>query len=330
MKHHDHDMAQGGHHLHGSVDPTLVTTEKGIYAIKWSMLGLGLTAVFQAFLVVITSSAALLADTIHNLGDAATAVPLWIAFLLARKKPSSRFSYGYGRVEDVAGIVILFIMLLSAALAGRVALVGLVQPADIQYPIVIAVGSCIGFLGNEWVARFRIRIGQQIQSAALIADGYHARADGLTSLGVVLGALGVWLGYPRADPLIGLVITVVIFKICWDVSKSLFTRLLDGVDPDVIPEVRHAASHVPEVLDITEVRVRWMGHRMWAEVNIAVDSERSVQEGHAIAGEVRHRLLHHLPYLANATIHVDPANASGERHHALEEHRHDDLPSHSH
>ena len=323
-QHYDHD------HTHGALDPALLTTEKGIWAVKWSLLGLLLTAVLQSAIVAFTSSVALLADTIHNFGDAATAIPLWIAFLMARRKPSKRFNYGYGRVEDVAGIVIVLIMLVSGVLTFYESVSRLFQPHEIQHLGAVAGASLLGFAGNELIAVLRIRTGRQIGSAALVADGYHARIDGLTSLGVLVGVIGVWFGYPQADPFVGLVITIVIFKIVWDSGKSLFSRLLDGVDPEVIDEVRHAAHHVAEVLEVTEVRVRWLGHRLLADVNIAIKSDLSVEQGHQIAREVRHQLLHHLPYLANATIHVDPVSASGEHHHRIVDHEHDELPSHSH
>jgi len=329
---HEHAAPHLPHdHSHGALDAALLTTERGIWAVQGSMLVLLLTAVLQGAIVFVTSSVALLADTIHNFGDAATAIPLWIAFSMAQRKASKRFTYGYGRVEDVAGIVIVFVMLFSGVMAARAAITALFQPQEVQYPIAVAVASLLGFFGNEFVARFRIRVGNEIGSAALITDGYHARADGLTSLAVLLGAIGIWVGYPRVDPLVGLVITVVIFKIVWDSGKSLLSRLLDGVDPEVIDEVKHAAAdHVSDVLEVTEVRVRWLGHRMLADVNIAVKSALSVEAGHEIAREVRHQLLHHLPYLANATIHVDPVNASGEHHHGISEHDPDELPTHSH
>ena len=188
----------------------------------------------------------------------------------------------------------------------------------------------VGCIGNEAVAQFRIKVGKEIGSAALVADGHHARVDGLTSLAVLLGAVGVWLGYPLADPVVGLLITVAILRIVWQSGKSIFARLLDGVDPEVISEIRQAASHTPGVRDISEVRVRWLGHRLHAELNIAVSPDLSVEKGHDIAKEVRHNLLHHLRYLSNATVHVDPVNASGEAYHGFEEHEHDELPPHSH
>jgi cation diffusion facilitator family transporter len=317
-------------HTHGALDPVLLTTEKGMWAVKWSLVGLLVTACLQAVVVAFTSSVALLADTIHNFGDAATAIPLWVAFAMARRKPTARFTYGFGRVEDVAGIAILVAMLASAGVAAYESISRLLQPQEIHYLGAVAAASLIGFAGNEMVARFRIRVGRDIGSAALLADGQHARIDALTSLGVLAGVIGVWMGYPQADALVGLAITLVIFKIVWESGKSLFTRLLDGIDPEVIDEVRHAADHVDGVLEVTDVRVRWLGHRLLAEVNIAVASALSVEEGHRIAHEVRHQLLHHLPYLANATIHVDPAEASGEHHHRIANHAHDELPTHSH
>jgi cation diffusion facilitator family transporter len=295
------------------------------------MLTLLLTAVLQGVIVLLTSSVALLADTIHNFGDAATAIPLWVAFSMARRKTSKRFTYGYGRLEDVAGVLIVCVMLLSAGFSARAAIMAVFQPHQVHYPLAVAVASFLGFFGNELVARDRIRVGRDIGSAALIADGYHARTDGFTSLAVLLTAIGVWLGYPQVDPLVGLVITAVILKVVWDTAKSLLSRLLDGIDPEVVDEVTHAAAdHVADVLEVTEVRVRWLGHRMLADVNITVKPELSVERGHEIAREVRHQLLHHLPYLANATIHVDPVNASGEHHHRIATHEHDALPTHSH
>ncbi|MDP3092054.1 MAG: cation diffusion facilitator family transporter [Nitrospira sp.] len=298
--------------------------------MKWSFLGLAATALLQILIVGITGSVALLADTIHNLGDALTAIPLWIAFRLGQWQPTRRFTYGYGRVEDVAGVVIVGIMLLSALITGYLSVERLLHPQPISYVGAVIAASLIGFVGNEAVAIFRIRVGKEIGSTALIADGYHARADGLTSLSVLFGAVGVWLGYALADPIVGLVITAVIVRIVWQSGKAVFTRLLDGIDPEVIDEITHAVHHTSGVCDVSEVRVRWLGHRLHAEVNVAVRADLSVEQGHDIAKEVRHNLLHELQYLSNATIHIDPATASGEVHHAIANHTHDEWPPHSH
>jgi cation diffusion facilitator family transporter len=317
-------------HTHSVIDPSIFTTQRGIWAIKWSFFGLLVTALFQAIIVFFSGSVALLADTIHNIGDAATAIPLWVAFTLARRKPSNRFTYGYGRVEDLAGGVIVLTILLSAIVAGYESIHRLFHPQQVMHLWTVTLASVIGFLGNEVVAQFRIKVGKEIGSAALIADGHHARVDGLTSLAVLFGAIGVWLGYPLADPIVGLLITAAILRIVWESGRSIFTRILDGVDPEVIDEIKHTVNSTQGVRDITEVRVRWLGHRLHAELNVAVSPELSVEEGHKIATEVRHQLLHHLRYLSNATIHIDPVTASGEKHHHISEHAHDDLPTHSH
>lgn len=327
---HGHDGDRGHGHSHGAVDPAIFSSERGIWAVKWSLVVLGITAIIQIAVVVLSGSVALLADTIHNVGDALTAVPLWVAFTLAKRPPTKRFTYGFGKVEDLAGMAVVLLILFSAVVAGYEAIMRFVHPQSVHYLWAVAMAALVGFLGNEAVAMLRIRVGRQIASAALIADGYHARIDGLTSLAVLIGALGVWLGYPRADPIVGLLITVAILKIVWDSARLVFTRALDGVDPAVVDEIRHAVNHTPGVLEVTETRVRWIGHRLYAELNVAVASDLAVERGHEVAVEVRHELLHSLPFLSDATVHIDPATASGQVFHHIPEHRHDDLPPHSH
>jgi cation diffusion facilitator family transporter len=328
---HDHNHGRRGHrHTHGAVDPTVATSERGIWAIKWSFVGLMATALLQLVVVLLSGSVALLSDTIHNFGDAATAIPLGIAFALTRLGVSRRFTFGYGRVEDLAGVVIVLIILFSAVVAGYQALERLISPQPVGFLWMVAAASLVGFIGNEAVAVFRIRVGREIGSAPLVADGYHARTDGWTSLAVLAGAVGVWLGYPLADPIVGLLIAGAILVIVWQSGKAVFTRLLDGVEPEAIEEIRHAASQVPGVEDVSEVRARWLGHRLHAEVNVAVNPDLSVAEGHAIAREVHHQLLHHLSYLSGAVIHIDPVQEAGEEHHRVAAHSHDGLPTHSH
>jgi cation diffusion facilitator family transporter len=327
---HPHDHGHDHGHAHGIVDPSIATSDRGLWAIKWSFIGLAATAALQLIVVLMSSSVALLADTIHNFGDAATAIPLAIAFWFARKPPSERFTFGYGRVEDLAGVAIVFTILASAIVAGYQSIERLLHPQEISYLWAVVAAAIVGFVGNEAVAVFRIRVGREINSAALMADGYHARVDGWTSLAVLFGAIGVWLGYPLADPIIGLLITAAIFGIVIQSGKSIFFRMLDGAEAHVIEEVRRAAEHVPQVKEVTEVRARWLGHRLHAELNIAVDPQLTIAQAHAVAGEVRHQLLHHLDYLSLVVIHVDPADQSGEAHHRIERHAHDGLPAHSH
>ena len=298
---HDHDESDHGH-THGVIDPTIASTTKGIWAIKWSFIILALTALAQIAVVYLTKSVGLLADTIHNFGDAATAIPLWIAFLFARRASSRRFNYGYYRVEDLAGIVIVGIILFSAIYAGYESIHRFFNPQPIEHLGPLAVAGLLGFLGNEAVAVFRVRVGRQINSAALIADGYHARVDGITSLAVVAGALGVWLGHPLADPIVGLVITFMIFGIVWQSAKAVFTRILDGVEPAVLDEIEHAAEHVPGITKVINAKARWLGHKLRAEVDLSVDPTLTVADADQIAKKFEHELANHLPALQE--VHV--------------------------
>lgn len=328
--HHDGHSHEGGRahgHTHGMVDPTIATTTRGIWAIKWSFVVLAITALLQLVVVAVSGSVALLADTIHNVGDAATAIPLWIAFLLVRRKPSARFSYGLGRAEDLAGVVIVLIILFSAIVAGYEAIDRLIHPQPIAHLGWVTLAGLIGFLGNEAVAIFRIRVGRQINSAALVADGYHARTDGLTSLAVIFGAAGVWLGFPLADPIVGLLITLAIFGIVWQSAKAIFTRMLDGVEPEITHEIRHAAEHVPGILQVVDVRARWLGHRLQANIDVALEGTSTLISADSIVSQYERELSQHVPALAAAHIRARPfdggANESrGCRHAHVSDHGH--------
>jgi cation diffusion facilitator family transporter len=320
---HAHGGAEGHGHTHGVIDSSLSSSERGIWAIKWSFVILAVTAAIQVVVVITSGSVALLADTIHNVGDATTAIPLWIAFRLVKRKPTATFNYGLGRVEDLAGMFVVLIILISALVAGYEAINRLLHPQPITQLIAVAVAGVVGFVGNEAVAVFRIKVGRDMNSAALIADGYHARTDGLTSLAVVLGALGVYLGFPLADPIIGLVITIAILGIVWQSARAVLTRSLDGVDPGVLAEIRHAAEHVSGVRRLTDVKARWIGHKLNAELTIAVDEGLSVGEANRIAVALREELHEHLPPLQAATVQFDasgvpPAAAALGHHHAPE------------
>jgi cation diffusion facilitator family transporter len=329
--HHAHGHGEHGQgHAHGVVDPSIVSTDRGLWALKWSFIGLMGTALVQVVVVLLSGSVGLLADTIHNVADAATAIPLGIAFWLARRGATRRFTYGLGRVEDLAGLAIVLTILGSAIVAVYVSIDRLLHPQPIRLLWAVIVASLVGFAGNEAVAIFRIKVGRQIGSAALIADGYHARVDGWTSLAVFFGALGVWAGYPLADPLVGLLISAAIFVIVWQSARSVLTRMLDGVEPETVGEIIHATGHVAGVEEVTDVRARWIGHRLHAEVNVTVAGRLSVAEGHEVAKEIRHRLLHCLAHLGSVTVHVDPDGQGGERHHRIGQHVHDGLPAHSH
>lgn len=307
MDRHAHSrVGDGSPHVHGAIDATVLTAERGIWAVKWSLVLLALTAALQLVVVVFTGSVALFADTVHNLGDAATAIPLWIAFRLVSRPPSRRFTYGLGRFEDLAGIFVVLTILASALLAGWESVGRLLDPQPVQHLWAVAAAAIIGFFGNQAVAAIRIRVGREIDSAALVADGQHARADALTSLGVLGSVVGVWLGFPLADPIVGLAITAVILRIVWQSGKTVLSRVADGVDPQVISAIEAELDGIAGVERVVTVRARWLGHRMRAEVTVAVAGGISVAAGHAIAEEVRQRLLDRLPYLSDVIVHVDP------------------------
>ena len=298
---HAHGHGDGHGHTHGVVDPTIATTARGIWAIKRSFVILAITAALQLVIVWLSGSVALLADTIHNVGDAVTAIPLWVAFVLVRWPASRRFTYGLGRVEDIAGLFIVGIILFSAIVAGREAILRLIDPQPISYLGWVIAAGIVGFLGNEAVAVFRIRVGREINSAALIADGYHARTDGFTSLAVVLGALGVWAGFPLADPIVGLAITAAIFVIVWQSARAVFTRMLDGVEPEILDEIDHVGEHVAGVDRVHAVQARWLGHRLHAELSVQIDPALPLARAQEIVAEMRAELFAHLPVLSQVS-----------------------------
>ncbi len=294
------------HDVHEKVDDALETSERGIRALKLSLVGLGLTALFQVVIVLFSGSTALLADTIHNFGDAATSVPLWIAFALVRRGQTRRFTYGYGRAEDLAGVLIVLVIFFSACVAGYESIRKLIDPQPVTHLWWVAAAALIGFIGNEAVAVLRIRTGTEIGSAALIADGQHSQVDGFTSLAVLVGAIGVAVGVPILDPLIGLAITVAILFIVKDAARAIFLRLLDGVEPRILAEIEHAPLHVAGVQDVHEVRARWLGHKVHADLHLTVDRRLSVAASHAIVERVQETLTAEVPTLGDATIHVCP------------------------
>jgi cation diffusion facilitator family transporter len=329
-EHHDHDHGLraritaffGGHsHDHGaSIDTALDASAEGIRALKISLGILTITAVLQVVVVVISGSVALLADTIHNFADALTAVPLGIAFWVGRRPPNTRYTYGYGRAEDLAGIFIVFTIAASCAIAGWEAASRLLDPRDVHNAGWVAAAGVVGFVGNELVAGYRIRVGRRIGSAALVADGLHARTDGLTSLAVVLGAVGVIAGFPAADPIVGLFITAAILGVLRNAARDIYRRLMDSVDPELVGDVEQVLRTVPGVIDVDHVRIRWIGRELRAEAEVVSDLELSLGDAHAIAEEAHHRLLHEIPRLAGAIIHSSPCRHDGRDPHAVTEH----------
>ncbi len=311
---HGHDPAE-------SVASAVESSAEGIRAVKVSLAALGLTAVLQLVVVGFTGSVALLADTIHNFADASTAIPLWIAFSVGRRAASRRYTYGYRRAEDLAGLFVLLMIAGSAGLAGWESIARLLSPRDVEYPAWIFLAGVLGFAGNEFVARYRIRVGRRIGSEALIADGVHARTDALTSLAVAVGSVGVFLGFEQADALVGLVISLLILVMLKDTSLAIFRRMMDAVDAGLVDRAEAVIAGVAGVQGVERVRMRWAGHRLHVDAEIAVDARLDVTSAHRIADDVHHALLHDVAGVQDVTVHVHPDHAEGDRHEATSHHR---------
>jgi cation diffusion facilitator family transporter len=310
---HSHDSAE-------RVDDALRTSSLGLRTVGWSFAVLSLTALVQLVVVLASGSVALLGDTIHNMADALTAVPLAVAFRLGNRPATRGYTYGLGRAEDLAGAVVVLVVTASALLAGYEAVHRLLHPEPITRLWAVAAAGLIGFVGNEMVARRRIGVGRRIGSAALVADGVHARTDSFTSLAVVLGAAGVALGLPLADSIIGLVIAAMILFVARDSARNVLRRLMDGVDPAAVSRAERTASEVPGVHAVTQPRLRWVGHALHAELAVAVDPKLTVTEAHRLAHQIEHALVHALPRLSSASVHTEPAVHAAEAHDALAHH----------
>ncbi len=332
---HDHHDHEHGHshgkgvfnlfatifHWHGHAadaglkasDPALAT-EEGIRTVWLALVALGATAILQIIIVALSGSVALFADTAHNLGDTLNSIPLLIAFYLARRAATRRYTYGYGKAEDVAGIIIVLSIAISAAIIFWESFQKLLDPQPMQNIPWVAAAAIIGFLGNEAVAVLQIRTGQRIGSDAMVADGLHARTDGLTSLAVLAAVGGTLIGLPILDPIIGLLIGVAILFITRDAALRIWYRLMDAVDPKIVDEIEHAAGHVAGVQRTERVQARWVGHRLQAEVVMVVDEDLSVTESHGVADAVERELHEHLPQLATVTLHLHPCGHGSALH----------------
>lgn len=291
---HSHDSAD-------SIDAALESSTQGIRAVKISLAGLGLTAIFQLLIVLISGSVALLADTVHNFSDALTAVPLWIAFLLGRRAPTRTYTYGFGRAEDLAGLFIVAMIALSAVVAAVESIRRFFEPQPVNNLGWVLAAGLAGFAGNEIVAIYRIRVGRKIGSAALVADGIHARTDGFTSLAVVAGVIGIWLGFPLADPIVGLLISAAIAVLLWGTVRDIGRRLMDGVDPALTD--RLIAVVTEQCPEGTSARLRWSGHHLNAEVTVpAREITMTIPELAQVSRRVQHAVREELPNIGRVTV----------------------------
>ena len=318
---HDHDHDEHAHgHEHGKVDADLYGNRAGLRAVQISTAGMFLVAAIQFAIAWIGGSAGLFADALHNFGDVFTTIALWIAFVISNRAANQRYTYGYYRAEDLAGIFIVLVIIASA-IASAVESIQKLTSGNIPTQIYLSMAAAlIGVAGNELLAQYKISVGKRINSVSLIADGHHSRIDGLTSLAAFIGLIGVKLGFPKADPIAGIVITIVIVTVVFSTSRSVLQRLLDAVDPHVVPSIVTTATAVPGVEEVTDVRARWVGHTLHVVMNIEVDAELTLSKAHAIAEEVRHRLFHDVKGISEVVVHTDPSSASGDHHQEMAHH----------
>lgn len=317
---HEHGKGHGHGHEHGKVDADLYGNRVGLRTVQISTAGMLIVAAIQFAIAGIGGSAGLFADALHNLGDVFTTVALWIAFVISSRAANQRYTYGYYRSEDLAGIFIVLVIV-GSAVAGAVESILKLTHGNVPTQIYLSMAAAlVGVAGNELLAQYKIAVGKRINSVPLIADGQHSRIDGLTSLAAFLGLVGVKLGFPLADPIAGLLITVVIVTVVYSTSRSVLQRLLDAVDPHIVPSIVATAKAVPGVEAVTDVRARWVGHTLHVVMNIEVDAELTLAKAHAIAEEVRHRLFHEINGISEVIIHTDPVGANVDYHEAMAHH----------
>ncbi|GAB3750301.1 cation diffusion facilitator family transporter [Microlunatus parietis] len=293
---HSHDAVD-------SIDDAMEAHAQGIRALKISLVVMLATTVVQAVIVAFSGSVALLADTIHNLSDALTAVPLWIAFVLSRRVATRKYTYGFNRAEDLAGLFIVLMIALSSIVAAYEAIDRIVNPRPVENIGWVIAAGIVGFLGNEAVAVYRIRVGRKIGSAALVADGVHARTDGFTSLAVVAGGVGVLLGFPLADPIVGLLISAMIAVLLVGTVRSVGRRLMDGIEPELVDRAEHALTHLAQVKSVEQVRLRWVGHRLRGDAVVTV-APMSLAEADRLAVAAEASVKEHMPNVDEMAVRV--------------------------
>ena len=294
-------------HSHGDLagESAFLDNQLAIRTVWIALLALGLTTALQVVIYTASGSVALLADTVHNLGDALNSIPLLIAFYFARRMANRRFTYGYGRLEDIAGVFIVISIGFSAAYILVESFRKLINPRPLQNLEWIALASLVGFVGNELVALMQIRVGRRIGSDAMVADGQHARIDGLTSLAVLIAVLGTLIGLPILDPIVGIVIAFAIVGITWTAIKAVWYRLMDAVDPHLVEHVEGHVLGVDGVEEILSLRMRWVGHRMYGALQLRIAEGKTLAESQAIVHAVRHEAQHVIPQLDELTVQVE-------------------------
>lgn len=327
---HHHDHAQDHHHHSGGIihtigaalhlpgfghdhsytermaDAALHDNALGIRTVWLALLALGITTALQIVIYIISGSVALLADTVHNLGDTLNSIPLLVAFYLARRAATRRYTYGFGRAEDIAGVLIVVSIAFSAGYILWESVQKLINPQSLSNLAWVAAAALIGFVGNELVAVMQINVGKRIGSEAMIADGQHARVDGLTSLAVLIAVFGTVIGLPILDPIVGIIIAIAIVGITWNAIKAVWYRLMDAIDPDLLHHTEHYLEDIAGIDRIVRLRARWVGHRLYMDMVIAVQVDMSLQAVSDTIEQIHHTLYRAIPTLGDVTVEITP------------------------
>ena len=297
-------------HSHSDLagDRAFLDNRLAVRTVWIALVALGLTTALQVVIYIASGSVALLADTVHNLGDALNSIPLLFAFYIARRAANRRFTYGYGRLEDIAGVFIVISIGFSAAYILFESVQRLFNPRALDNLEWIALASIVGFVGNELVALMQIRVGRRIGSDAMIADGQHARIDGLTSLAVLIAVLGTLIGLPILDPIVGIVIAFAIVGITWNAIKAVWYRLMDAVDPHLAEHVEAHLRALDGVDEVVGLRLRWVGHRMYGVAHLRIAADLTLAESAELARAAQAEARQVIPQLEELTVQVEPAD----------------------
>jgi cation diffusion facilitator family transporter len=307
---------EGHGHSHASAGDLLKEgSAAGIRSLRISALGLLLTSAIQFTVVAIGGSVALMADALHNLGDVLTSIVLWVALIATRRASDHRYTFGYQRFEDLAGLGIVLAIFASAAIAVYVAVTHLVNST---VPTHLALGMAaggVGFLGNEIVAQIKVRQGKKIGSAALVAEGQHSRIDGLASLAAIAGLAGVAAGAHWADPVAGLALAAVILAVGAQAARPIVATLLDRVGPTLVDEITHAVEHVEGIEGVHDVRARWAGRALYVVLDVEIPGDETLERAHQLTEAARHAVMHAFPDVVQVDVHADPSGADHATYH---------------
>jgi cation diffusion facilitator family transporter len=299
-----------------------------VRAVVVSAFALGIAALAEITASILSGSASVLADGLHNAGDVLTSFILLVTFALVRRPATRRFSSGYGRFEDVATLLIIVVIIATAAVAAAESVAKLIHPVSYSN-IPISLGAAIlGVIANLGVSEYKLRVGRGIGSESLEADGVHSRIDALVSAGAFVGIGLAGLGLTVADPVVGILITFAIVFVLAGTVKQLFYRMMDAVDPTIVDELTSAATSVKGVLQVHDVRVRWVGRELVAVMHVAVDPKSTLEEAHRVSMRVEDAVCHEVP-AARLEIHMDPGTTR-HKHQVVGTHSDEEEHDHGH